>query len=102
MTAVRAAQEMDALADAMSQWFNFFNGYDPAFTAAVPKPYGALTRRSALTPGPSARRLPGCQPVRAGAMAAVAAGRHLPARTKGRSSAIRSAATACSRICAAR
>ena len=35
---------MDALADALAQWFNFFNGYDPAFTAAVPKPYEALTQ----------------------------------------------------------
>jgi hypothetical protein len=40
--AVRAAQETDSLADALAQWFGFFTGYDPAFTAAVPKPYQAV------------------------------------------------------------
>ena len=34
-TAVRAAQEVDTLAGALAEWFNFYNGYDPAFTAAV-------------------------------------------------------------------
>ena len=42
--AIRAAQEVDALGDALAQWFNFFDGYDPAFTAAAPKPYQALTQ----------------------------------------------------------
>ena len=43
-TAVRAAQEVDTLGAALTQWFNFFNGYDPAFTAVVPKPYQALSQ----------------------------------------------------------
>jgi hypothetical protein len=42
--AVRAAQEVDTLAGALTQWFNFFNGYDPGFTAAVPKPYQDLSQ----------------------------------------------------------
>jgi uncharacterized protein (DUF885 family) len=41
--AVRAAQEVDTLNAALTQWFNFFNGYDPAFTAAVPRPFQALS-----------------------------------------------------------
>ena len=43
-TAVRAAREVDTLTDALNQWFTFFNGYDPAFTTAVPKPYESLTQ----------------------------------------------------------
>jgi len=43
-TAVRAAQEVDALGAALGQWFTFYNGYDPAFTAVVPKPYQALSQ----------------------------------------------------------
>ena len=41
--AVRAAQEVDTLNGALTLWFNFFNGYEQAFTAAVPKPYQALS-----------------------------------------------------------
>ncbi len=43
-TAVRAAQEVDTLSGGLAQWFNFFNGYDPSFTAVVPKPYQALSQ----------------------------------------------------------
>jgi Bacterial protein of unknown function (DUF885) len=43
-TAVRAAQEVDTLNGAITTWFNFFNGYDPAFTTAVPAPYRALSQ----------------------------------------------------------
>jgi len=69
-TAIRAAQEIDTLGEALGQWFAFFNDYDPAFTAAVPPPYEALTRSLAayaatlrekvagLPPG-AGRRTPG-------------------------------------------
>ena len=43
-TAVRAAQEVDTLNGALGGWFNFFNGYDPSFTAAVAKPHQALSQ----------------------------------------------------------
>jgi uncharacterized protein (DUF885 family) len=42
MTAVRAAQQVDRLRGALDQWFTFYNGYDPAFTAKVPEGYRAL------------------------------------------------------------
>ncbi len=40
--AVRAAEQVDALNAALAQWFAFYNGYDPRFTAAVPGPYQSL------------------------------------------------------------
>ena len=101
MTAVRAAQEIDALTDALSQWFNFFNGYDPAFTAAVPKPYEALTQALGAYAADPSRKVAGL-PAGTGRRDERRSRRAdtLPARTKGRSSAIRLAATACSKICA--
>jgi uncharacterized protein (DUF885 family) len=39
---MRAAQQMDRLRAALDQWFAFYNGYEPAFTARVPEPYRAL------------------------------------------------------------
>ena len=45
--AVRAAEQVDALNAALAQWFAFYNGYDPRFTAAVPGPYQSL--KAALT-----------------------------------------------------
>ena len=99
----------------LDQWFSFYNGYDPAFTANVPEPYRALGRRSTntrflrdragLKPG-SAFTLPvaggrGGRSGRGGAAVAGAApstsSSDRPATTT-RSSAIRSAVTACSRI----
>jgi len=40
--AVRAAEQVDLLNTALAQWFNFYNGYDPQFTAAVPAAYQSL------------------------------------------------------------
>ncbi|HEX6323283.1 MAG TPA: DUF885 family protein [Vicinamibacterales bacterium] len=45
--AFRAAQQAEALRNALQQWFSFYNGYDPAFSARVPMPFQAAT--SALT-----------------------------------------------------
>ena len=42
--AFRAAQQADALRGALQQWFAFYNGYDPAFSAKVPTPFQALSR----------------------------------------------------------
>ena len=42
--AVRAAERLDLLRRTLSEWFRFYNGYDPAFTAKVPKLQEALTR----------------------------------------------------------
>jgi hypothetical protein len=42
--AVRAAEQVDTLSGALAQWFNFYNGYDPAFTATVPPAYQTLSR----------------------------------------------------------
>lgn len=44
LTAVRAAQQIGALRNALDQWFGFYNGYDPAFTNQVPDGYRALTQ----------------------------------------------------------
>ena len=44
LTAVRAAQQVDRLRGALEQWFGFYNGYDPAFTAKVPEEYRALNQ----------------------------------------------------------
>jgi uncharacterized protein (DUF885 family) len=44
LTAVRAAQQIDRLRGALEQWFAFYNGYDPAFTAKVPEAYRALVQ----------------------------------------------------------
>jgi hypothetical protein len=40
---IRAAQQMDRLRQALDQWYGFYNGYDPAFTAKAPEPYRALS-----------------------------------------------------------
>ena len=42
MAGVRAAQQMDRLRAALDQWYGFYNGYDPLFTAKAPEPYRAL------------------------------------------------------------
>jgi uncharacterized protein (DUF885 family) len=44
MTAVRAAQAVESVRGAIDQWFGFFNGYDPAFTAKVPEAHRALVQ----------------------------------------------------------
>jgi len=44
LTAVRAAQQVDRLRGALEQWFGFYNGYDPAFTAKVPEGYRTLNQ----------------------------------------------------------
>jgi uncharacterized protein (DUF885 family) len=41
---LRASQEVDRLRATLEQWFNFYNGYDPAFTAKVPDAYRALVQ----------------------------------------------------------
>ncbi|HEX7140268.1 MAG TPA: DUF885 family protein, partial [Vicinamibacterales bacterium] len=45
--ALRAAEQVDLLTTALEQWFAFYNGYDPTFTAAVPSAYQGL--KTALT-----------------------------------------------------
>ena len=42
--ALRAAAQVDLLSSALGQWFSFYSGYDPPFTAVVPQPYLALNR----------------------------------------------------------
>ena len=42
--AMRASQHVDVLRGTLEQWFGFYNGYDPAFTAKVPEPYRALSQ----------------------------------------------------------
>jgi uncharacterized protein (DUF885 family) len=37
-----AAGQVDALRTALGDWFNFYRGYDPSFTATAPSPYQAL------------------------------------------------------------
>ena len=44
LTAVRASQQIGTLRNALEQWFGFYNGYDPAFTKAVPESYRLLTQ----------------------------------------------------------
>lgn len=48
----RAAQHVEGLASALQQWYRFYYGYDPAFTAQVPDKYkelnAALTAYAAL------------------------------------------------------
>ena len=34
----RAAQQIDRLRAALDQWYGFYNGYDPLFTAKAPEP----------------------------------------------------------------
>lgn len=47
IAAFRAAQQTDALRGALQQWFTFYNGYDPGFSARLPMPHQAAS--SALT-----------------------------------------------------
>ena len=42
--AFRAAQQVDMLRGALQQWFSFYNGYDPAFSAAVPDAFQTVSR----------------------------------------------------------
>jgi uncharacterized protein (DUF885 family) len=44
LNAMRAAQDVDRLRGTLDQWFGFYNGYDPAFTARVPERYRALSQ----------------------------------------------------------
>src|SRR5690606_7192009 len=39
VAAFRAAQQVEALGRALQQWYGFYDGYDPGFTTALPKPY---------------------------------------------------------------
>ena len=43
-TAVRASQQLDRLRGALEQWFAFYNGYDPGFTAKVPESYRTVNQ----------------------------------------------------------
>ena len=54
---------MDSLADALAQWFNFFDGYDPSFTAAVPNRYQALTQALGAYAAPFVKRSAACRRV---------------------------------------
>jgi uncharacterized protein (DUF885 family) len=45
LNAMRAAQEVDRLRGTLDQWFGFYNGYDPAFTAKVPESYRPLSQQ---------------------------------------------------------
>ncbi|MGH9311190.1 MAG: hypothetical protein ACRD1U_17570, partial [Vicinamibacterales bacterium] len=40
----RAAAQAERLLGALEQWFEFYNGYDPAFTSAVPPAYNGVTQ----------------------------------------------------------
>jgi hypothetical protein len=40
----RAAQQAERLRTALDQWFGFYNGYDPQFTARVPAAYQQVTQ----------------------------------------------------------
>jgi uncharacterized protein (DUF885 family) len=44
LAAQRAAAQADRLRGALEQWFNFYSGYDPAFTAAVPQKYNEVSQ----------------------------------------------------------
>jgi hypothetical protein len=82
----RAAQSVDGLRGVLDQWFGFYNGYDPGFTTKVAEPHKALSTALTDTGGFCATSPPCVQ----------------PERVRTTSSAIRSAATGCSRISPAR
>jgi uncharacterized protein (DUF885 family) len=44
LAAIRASQQIDRLRGALDQWFGFYNGYDPSFTAKVPEAHRALVQ----------------------------------------------------------
>jgi hypothetical protein len=73
-TALRAADEVDRLSGALTQWFNFYNGYDPAFTSAVPQGYQALNRSLASYAALLREKIAGLPPG-AGQLSADAGGR---------------------------
>jgi hypothetical protein len=73
-TALRAADEVDRLSGALTQWFNFYNGYDPAFTSAVPQGYQALARSLASYAALLREKIAGLPPG-AGQLSADAGGR---------------------------
>lgn len=66
--AVRAAEQIDTLNGALGQWFAFYNGYDPAFTAQVPPLHKALTQ-SLTAYAATLREKLGGLPAGAGALA---------------------------------
>lgn len=41
-SAAEAAGYLEGMRGALTDWFNFYNGYDPGFTASAPEPYKAL------------------------------------------------------------
>ncbi|MGH9162615.1 MAG: DUF885 family protein [Vicinamibacteraceae bacterium] len=41
--AIKAARHLEGLEGTLRGWFDFYNGYDPAFTKRVPKAFDALT-----------------------------------------------------------
>lgn len=73
-TAVRAAEEVDTLSDALGRWFAFYNGYDPAFTSLVPPRHKTVSealvayattlreKLAGLPPGAGRRAAPGDVP----------------------------------------
>ncbi len=44
VAAFRAAQQTEQLRDALQQWFAFYNGYHPSFTAKLPEPHSAAAK----------------------------------------------------------
>jgi uncharacterized protein (DUF885 family) len=69
--AIKAARQLDGLRTALNEWYAFYNGYDPEFTAKVPAVYGALNsdldkfsaaireKLAGVPPGVSIGRRPG-------------------------------------------
>jgi len=45
LAAMRASQTIERLRGTLDQWFNFYNGYDPGFTAKVPEHHRALVQQ---------------------------------------------------------
>jgi len=41
-TAIKASRHLDGLQSVLNEWFNFYNGYDPEFTAKVPAVFKPL------------------------------------------------------------
>ena len=61
LSARLAADRVDGMRNTLSQWFNFYNGYDPGFTARVPALYEEVNR--ALTAYGTTLRQAAGQPV---------------------------------------
>ena len=75
LSAVRAAQQIEVLRGALDQWFGFYNGYDPAFTAKVPEGYRAATQGLTEYSRLLREKIAGLPPLPAGGGRGLGAGR---------------------------